>query len=112
MASVKKHLPILKLVQASKPKLRQQIILKCDSDFINTIYECVFNALKGIFPLKSNEVKKLKRFKKILRKICHCDGNLRQTRRIIVQSGGEFLPHLLRPIVKAGEEHFVYKKSK
>ena len=110
MASVKKHLPILKLVQSSEPKLRQQIILNCDLDFINTLNECVFNTLKGNIPLTKSEIKKLKKFKKILRKICSSDGGLTQTRRMIVQSGGEFLPPLLLPIVRAGEYHFNYGK--
>lgn len=106
MASVKKHLPILKLVQTSKPKLRQQIILHCDSDFINTIDECIYNTLRGNIPLKRREIVKLKKFKKILRKICRCSDGLKKKRKIIVQSGGEFLPTLLHPIVKAGEKHF------
>ena len=110
MASVKKHLPILKLVQSSKPKVRQQIILHCGLDLINTIDECIYNTLKGNIPLKRSEIIKLKKFKKILRKICQCDGGLKQTRKKIVQSGGEFLPTLLQPIVKAGEAHFLLRK--
>jgi len=68
--------------------------------------ECVYNTLKGNIPLKRSEIIKLKKFKKILRKICQCNAGLKQTRKMIVQSGGEFLPTVLLPIVKAGEQHF------
>lgn len=110
MASVKKHLPFLKVVLSSEPKLRQQIILNCDLDLINTINECVYNTLKGNIPLKRSEIIKLQKFKKILRKICCCDDELEKTRKVIVQSGGEFLPTLLQPIVKAGEQYFFTKE--
>lgn len=112
MASVKKHLSILKLVQGSKPKLRQQIISQCNLDFINTIDECIYNTLKGNIPLKGSKITKLRKFKKILRNICHCDGGLKQTRKMVVQSGGDFLSTLLLPIVKAGEQHFLSQNTK
>ena len=102
---------MLKVVQSSSPKLRQQIILNCDLDFIRAIEECVYNTLKGNIPLKRREIIKLKKFKRVLRKICRCNGGLKKTRKVIVQSGGEFLPTVLSPIVKAGEGQFLSRKS-
>ena len=110
MASVKKHLHFLKVVHSSEPEFRQQIILNCDLDLINTINECVYNTLKGNIPLKRSEIMKLQKFKKILRKICGCHDGLEKTRKMIIQSGGEFLPTLLQPIVKAGEQYFLQKR--
>lgn len=106
MASVRKHLPILKLVQVAKPKLRKSIILHCDLDLINTIDECVYNTLNGNVPISDIEKKKLKKFKTVLRKILKTKGGLAKKRKVIVQSGGVFLPHLLQPIVSAAEKHF------
>lgn len=106
MASVKKHLSLLKLVKESPPDCRHKIIRYSDLELINTINECVYNTLKGNIPLKKSEISKLKKFKKILRKIFRNVKGLKNTRKIIVQSGGAFLPTLLSPIVAAGEYHF------
>lgn len=106
MASVKKHLPILKLVQSASPKLRKSIVSNCDLDFINTLVECVFNSVNGHIPLSESEKKKLKKFKTILRKVLKTKGGLCKKRKVIVQNGGGFLPVLLQPIVLAGEQVF------
>lgn len=110
MASVKKHLPVLQLVQKAKPKLRKRIILHCELDFIKTLDECIFNTLKGNIPLKSSEKKKLLKYKGTLRKILKSKSNLNNKRKIISQSGGAFLPALLAPIVAAGIAHFIDRK--
>ena len=67
MATVKKHLPVLKLVQTAKPKLRKSIISHCDLDLISTISECVYNTLNGNIPIQEAEKQKLKKFKTVLR---------------------------------------------
>lgn len=103
MAAVKKHLPILKLVQSAKPKLRKNIILHCDLDLIKTITECVYNILNGNFPLKECEKEKLKKFKAVLRKLSNTKGGLNNNRKAISQTGGAFLPVLLYPIVTAAQ---------
>lgn len=109
MASLKKHLPVLQLVQSAKPKLRKSIILNCDLDFIKTIDECIYNTLNGNLPLKDSEKKNLKKFKAILRKVLKAKGGNKK-RKIISQNGGSFLPSLLGPIVAAGIVHFLDKK--
>lgn len=101
MASVRKHLPLLELVQVAKPKLRKSIILHCDLDLIKTIDECIFNTLHGNIPLADSEKEKLKKFKSILRKILSTKGGLNKKRKVISQHGGSFLPPLLEPIVAA-----------
>lgn len=110
MASVKKHLPILKLLQSAKPKLRKSIISNCDLDFVNTLIECVFNTVKGNIPLTESEKKRLKKFKTVLRKVLKTKGGLCKKRKVIVQNGGTFLPLLLQPIVLAGEKVFNSEK--
>lgn len=106
MASVKKHLPILKLLKESPPDLRHNFIKYSRLGLIKTISECVYNTLKGHIPLNKREVSRLKKFKKVLRKIYRTSGGLKKKHRIIIQSGGAFLPVLLSPIVAAGEIHF------
>lgn len=109
MASVKKHLPTLKLVQSAKPKLRKSILSNCDQDLIRTILECVQNTLLGNIRLTPSEVKNLKKFKSVLRKLLNSPGNLEQKRNLIVQNGGSFLPVLLKPIVAAA--HYAVKNE-
>lgn len=110
MASVKKHLPVLQLVQKAKPKLRKSILLNCELDFIKTIIECIYNTLKGNINLTDSEKKKLKKFKSTLRKILETKGGLTKKRKVISQNGGAFLPFLLAPIVAAGISQFLDKK--
>lgn len=110
MASVKKHLPILQLVQQAKPKLRKSILSNFELDLIKTIIECIYNALNGNIVLKTSEKNKLKKFKSILRKVLSAKGGLNNKRKIICQNGGAFLPHLLGPIVTAGIAQFLNGK--
>lgn len=106
MASVKKHLPILKLLQKSKPKLRKSILTHADLDLIKTLHECIYNTLKGNIPINKSLKRKLKCFKTVLRRILRTSG-LKKKRKAIVQSGGAFLPFLLAPIVEAALTHFI-----
>lgn len=103
MASVKKHLPTLKIVQSAKPKLRKSILAHCDIDFIKTILECIQNTLNGNIKLTTKETTNLLKFKAILRKIIRAPGNLHRKRDLILQNGGSFLPVLLKPIVAAAQ---------
>lgn len=110
MASVKKHLPLLQLVQTAKPKLRKTILLNCGLDLIKTIDECIYNTLCGNIRLTESEKKSLKKFKSVLRKVLKAKGGLNKKREIISQSGGSFLPTLLLPIVTAGVAQFLAEK--
>lgn len=101
MASLRKHLSTLKLVQFAKPQLRKSIITHCDLDFIKTILECIQNTLAGNIRLTARETRRLKKFRTILRKILKAPGNLHKKRHLLIQSGGSFLPDLLKPIVSA-----------
>lgn len=112
MASVKTHLPLLKLLQNSSPERRYNIVRHSDLDFINTINECIHNALNGNIPLKKSEISKLEQFKKIFRRIFQSDGGLKKKRELTLQSGGVFLPVLLLPIFTAAEINVISRQSK
>lgn len=107
---MKKHLPLLQIVQSAKPKLRKTIISNSDLDFIKTLNDCVNNILAGNFILTDSEKQDLKKFKTTLRKISKSKGGLKEKKKIIVQTGGAFLPTLLAPIVAAGIAQFLNKK--
>lgn len=112
MASVKKHLPLLELLQKSKPKLRKSILTTCEIDFVRTLINCIYNTLNGNIKISDSEKKKLNKFKTILRKVLLTKGGLNKKREIIVQNGGGFLPCLLSPIVTAGIAQFAPEKLK
>lgn len=108
MARVQKYMHVLHTLQAAKPKLRKSILENSDIHLIKTLIECIHNTLNGNVTLNKVELKKLKRFKTVLRKILNSKCKLEQKRRIIIQAGhGAFLPILLAPIVSAAVTHFL-----
>lgn len=110
MANVQKHIHILHTLQTAKPKLRKSILENADISFIKTLIECVQNTLNGNVPLNEKELKKIKRFRKVLRELLSSKCKLEKKRQIIIQSGGgAFLPILLAPIVTAAISHFFKK---
>lgn len=89
---------ILHTLQSAK--LRKSILENSDIHLIKTLIECIQNTLNGNVTLTKNEIKKLRRFKTVLRKILHSKCKLEQKRKLIIQSGqGAFFPILLAPIV-------------
>lgn len=110
MANVQKYIHILHTLQTAKPRLRKSILENADIQLIKTLIECVQNTLSGNVPLNQNEIKKLKRFKTVLRVLLNSKCKLEKKRKLIIQSGGgAFLPVLLAPIVSAAINHFLKK---
>lgn len=93
-----KQLPLLELLTKVNAQSRKKILRHCDSELTEAIIECVFNVLKKNIQLKPNQIKKLRRHKNTLRQIIHPKKKLNK-RKIIIQSGGSFLPLLLTPVV-------------
>lgn len=96
---VVKHLPLLELLTKVNTDSRHKILKHCHSDLIKAIEECVFNVLKRNVLLKQKRIEKLKKYKNILRKIGNSKTNINQKKKLIIQSGGNYLPILLKPIV-------------
>lgn len=110
MANVQKYIHVLHTLQTAKPKLRKSILENADTQLIKTLIECVHNTLNGNVNLSKTDLKKLRRFKAVLRKILDSRCKLEQKRKLIIQSGrGAFLPILLAPIVSAAISHFLKK---
>lgn len=107
MANVQQYIHILHTLQSAKPKLRKSILENADIHVIRTLIECIQNTLNGNVRLGQNEIKKIKRFKKVLRELLNSKCKLEKKRKLIIQSGGgAFLPILLAPIVSAAISHF------
>lgn len=93
------QLPVLERLAKAKPKERKKILEKANSTLIQSIVECIENVLGGNVKLKKACLKKLKKFKIILRKINAAGRKLAQKKKAIIQTGGAFLPVLLTPVI-------------
>jgi hypothetical protein len=107
MNNIKKHQPILQVLQSANPKLRKAIIKNADDKTICTLVEIVTNLLNGNIPLKSHQRSQLLKFKNSLRKVKACCSkhnkviNKGKARKLLNQSGGAlpFLIPLLLPLI-------------
>lgn len=81
------------LIDAKAP-LRKAIIEKADKDVIKALIEILINFLKCNLSVSKKKIVKLKRYKKKIRKIAHTK-NVNHARKLLVQSGGAFLPIIL-----------------
>lgn len=94
-----KNLSLLDKLAKAKPTERKKILGSASLQLIRSIVECIENVLKGIVKLKNECLNKLKRHKKVLRAVYLVGSKLRDKQKVIVQSGGAFLPILLTPII-------------
>lgn len=94
-----KCLPILELLSQVNKTSRIKILKGANLALIKAIVECVFNVLEGNVELKALELRKLKKYKNELREISKPGRNYTLKKKVIIQSGGGFLPTLLIPIV-------------
>lgn len=97
---VLKHLPLLQLLATAKPSTRKKILKEANYELIRAIIECVCNVIVGNVAVTQKRYNKLRKHKNILRKL-HSKTNNEwlHKKKIIVQSGGSFLPILLAPVV-------------
>lgn len=105
-----KQLPLLELLTKVNSESRRKILKNCNSNLIKAIVECVRNVLKKNVQLEAKRVKKLEVYKKTLRNIANSKKNIKGQKKLIVQTGGSFLPLLLTPIVSYLFDQILPKK--
>jgi hypothetical protein len=96
---VRKHLPTLKVLAASPPAVRKQILKTADDSLIKLLIECCYNTLYGDLKLTPANIKKLRKYKTTIRKIAQPAKNLKKKKKELVQSGSGFLTVLLPSII-------------
>jgi hypothetical protein len=94
---LKRHASTMRGLRKASAKRRRQFIETCCPDFVDCMSECSRNLLKGNVPVSASQLKKLRRYKKLLRTLAAKRASLR-TRRKLLQKGG-FLPLLLGPVL-------------
>lgn len=84
----------------AKPKLRNAIIRNSEDDFIKTLAEISLNTLNGNIGLDNKTKKKLRPYKRVIRKLACSKRCNKSKRKLIIQKGG-FLPMLIGTILSS-----------
>jgi hypothetical protein len=90
-------LPELKRLNRLTEEDRRNYLRTCDGPFVDCVCECMKNLLKGRVPLKSKQLKTLRRYKRLLRKVA-LKKTPRSERRRVLQTGG-FIGAILSSLI-------------
>ena len=96
-ASLKRNLPLLRILHRSKPALVKSILKHASSDLTKAICECSLNVLKGNIKISPAQKRKLAHHKTNLRLLANKKTSLKKRKRIL-QKGG-FIGALLGPVL-------------
>lgn len=96
---LKENRHILFVLRKASPKLRKAILLTAPDDLIKAIYEIAFNILAGNHKINGKAKANLKKYKNHLRNLVKPSRSLALKRKVLVQNGGSFLPHLLSAVL-------------
>lgn len=77
---------------------RRQLLRHGGTDLHACICECVYNVLVGNVPIAEEHKRQLSKYKDLLRAIASPDGSMTRKKKLIRQSGGNFLLALLPAI--------------
>lgn len=104
---VMKHIHTLDAIARAKPAQRRDLLQRANFNLIKAIDECIENVLNGNVKLNPTQLKKLKKYKNHLRKVKRSCERWSSKKKVIIQSGGAFLPALLLPIIGAIASKFI-----
>lgn len=96
-----KHMHLLNALARAKASERKELLKKSNFGLIKSIAECIENVMNGNVKLGKKHINKLKKYKTQLRKIHASGKKWSSKKKVIVQSGGAFLPALLLPVITA-----------
>ena len=96
-ARLKRNWELLKLLKKTKGKERRNALIYVGKqDLIRAICEIIHNVLLGTVKLKPTEIKRLKRYKSVLRQLADRKVAVKTKEDLVKQRGG-FLPLILGP---------------
>lgn len=98
-SKLKKYIPILELLVSASPHMRRNILKSSDDKLIQLLIECCFNTVIGGVEFSKYRLNKIRKHKEIIRKISDPSIKLENKRKLLVQSGGFFLPVFLTAIL-------------
>lgn len=85
---------MLYVLKNAEGKLRNNILKVAEPDLIKALCDCTLNTLNGNVQIGSAVKRKLRKYKKEMRKISCTKRNITSKRKLILQHGG-FVPTLL-----------------
>ena len=85
---------MLYVLKNASPKLRRAIVRLAPDELIYAINEIAYNILHGNHKVKRQKKDELEKYKSELRKLTKPSRTLTPKRKVLVQSGGSFLPIL------------------
>jgi hypothetical protein len=94
---VQQILPELKRLNRLTETDRRVYLKTCNGPFVDCLCECIRNLLKGRVPLKSKQLKDLRRYKRLLRKAALNNTPLSERPRILQK--GRFIGAILPPLI-------------
>ena len=86
-SAVERALPLLQTLMSSKPILRKAIIEHATPDLIHAVTEIVYNMLKGVIELTSDQKRRLSRHKEEFRALVNKKLSVKKKRKILNQKG-------------------------
>ena len=86
-SAVERALPLLQTLMSSKPILRKAIIEHATPDLIHAVTEIVYNMLKGVIELTSDQKRRLSRHKEEFRALINKKLSVKKKRKILNQKG-------------------------
>lgn len=93
-----KHLPALKVLKISPPKIQKIILERAEASLIASICEICLNLCEGNIRCDKKRYAKLKKYKTCLHKLASAERNQKnylKEKKLLAQKGGAFLPLLL-----------------
>jgi ABC-type dipeptide/oligopeptide/nickel transport system ATPase subunit len=101
MKRVQNNLELLKLLCKCKKKMLKAIIQTSDKELVYCICECILNIVNGNVKVGDEEIKKLKKYKNVLRELLSKYKPMKSKKKILIQHGSGFLPILIPTIFQA-----------
>ena len=94
MRRIKSNFNKLHTLKDAQPKLRKAIVSNCDKDLVNFVSECALNLLHGNVKFSDCARKKLRKYRRQLRKVVDRRVPLARKKKLIIQRGGFLVPLL------------------
>ena len=84
MRRIKSNIHKLHTLEDARPKLRKGIISNCDKDLVNFVSECALNLLHGNVKLSDCTRRKLRKYRRQLRKVVDRRVPLARKKKLII----------------------------
>lgn len=107
--NVQKQAPFLQALPLMNKKQLKAVIKEASPHQIHSICEICYNLLKSNIPLTDTELKKMKKFKKIIRKLAVKGESVKKKKRVINQTGGVAFLGILAPLLASLAASFYAK---